>query len=334
YTAVFSESWASDQTKVVADISAKGHTLGEAVKENEVAATCTMDGSYDSVEYCTVCGTEISRETITVSATGHTIEIRNAKDATCTETGYTGDEECTVCGETVKIGEVIPAVGHIWGKGVVTKEPTSTASGTRTYTCTVCGKTRTVTIPEAGGTLKDGLVLDDDGVFRYYQNNAFAEDYIGVVPYDGGLFFIKNGLIDFDANELCLYEDVWYYVSQGQVQLQYTGLAIHDGAWFYVTDGILDTTVNGLIPYDGEQFLVAAGRLVLEYSGLWLNSVIIGGDNQWYFIGSGMVQNVSCVALYDGAWFVVENGILDTDYNGTIEYDGALFHVVNGQLYS
>ncbi|MCD8348040.1 MAG: hypothetical protein LUD16_08875 [Lachnospiraceae bacterium] len=142
----------------------------------------------------------------------------------------------------------------------------------------------------------------------------------------------KNGLIDFEANELCLYEDVWYYVSLGEVQLQYTGLAIHDGAWFYVTDGILDTTVNGLIPYDGEDFLAAAGRLVLEYSGLWLNSVTIGGDNQWYFIGSGMVQNVSCVALYDGAWFVVEKGILDSDYNGTIEYDGAVFTVVNGQL--
>lgn len=30
----------------------------------------------------------------------HTTEIRNAKDATCTEAGYTGDEVCTVCGET------------------------------------------------------------------------------------------------------------------------------------------------------------------------------------------------------------------------------------------
>ncbi|MCD8348041.1 MAG: hypothetical protein LUD16_08880, partial [Lachnospiraceae bacterium] len=42
------------------------------------------------------------------------------------------------------------------------------------------------------GTWKHGLVLDTDGVFRYYQNNAFAKDYVGVVPYDGGLFFIKK----------------------------------------------------------------------------------------------------------------------------------------------
>ncbi|MCD8398492.1 MAG: hypothetical protein LUD12_15170 [Lachnospiraceae bacterium] len=73
---------------------------------------------------------------------------------------------------------------------------------------------------------------------------------------------------------------------------------------------------------------------MLEYSGLWLNAVSIGGDNQWYFIGAGMVQRVSCVALYDGAWFVVRNGILDSDYNGIVEYGGAVFTVVNGQLYA
>ena len=48
-----------------------------------------------------------------------------AKAATCTEDGYTGDEVCTVCGETVKKGEVIPAAGHHYEDGK----------------CTVCGET-------------------------------------------------------------------------------------------------------------------------------------------------------------------------------------------------
>lgn len=39
-------------------------------------------------------------------------EVRDAKDATCTEPGYTGDTYCTVCNEKVKEGEVIPAKGH------------------------------------------------------------------------------------------------------------------------------------------------------------------------------------------------------------------------------
>ena len=45
----------------------------------------------------------------TVLATFHEVQLRNAKGATCTEAGYTGDEVCTVCGRTLKQGEEIPA---------------------------------------------------------------------------------------------------------------------------------------------------------------------------------------------------------------------------------
>ncbi len=47
------------------------HVGGEPVRENEVAADCENAGSYDSVVYCTECGEEISRETVTVPALGH-----------------------------------------------------------------------------------------------------------------------------------------------------------------------------------------------------------------------------------------------------------------------
>ena len=60
------------------------HTPGEAVRENVVAATCTEAGSYDSVVYCSDCGEEISRTTVTVEALGHDFV----------------DGECTRCDET------------------------------------------------------------------------------------------------------------------------------------------------------------------------------------------------------------------------------------------
>ena len=63
---------------------AKKDYKGEAVKENEVAATCTADGSYDTVVYCTVCSSESSRATTTVSALGHTEVVDAAKTPTCT----------------------------------------------------------------------------------------------------------------------------------------------------------------------------------------------------------------------------------------------------------
>lgn len=49
------------------------HDPAPAVKENVVEATATENGSYDEVVYCSVCGTEISRKTVTVTATGEVI---------------------------------------------------------------------------------------------------------------------------------------------------------------------------------------------------------------------------------------------------------------------
>lgn len=71
-------------------------------------ATCTVDGLEKRT--CS-CGAE---ETRSIPATGHSVEIRNAKEATCTESGYTGDKVCTVCTETVETGETIPALGHYY----------------------------------------------------------------------------------------------------------------------------------------------------------------------------------------------------------------------------
>lgn len=85
----------------------------------ETPATCTEDGSVTVI--CDDCDEVLSTETL--PATGHSTVVKNAKDATCTEPGYTGDKVCTVCGETVKTGEVIPAAGHSYKDGK----------------CTVCG---------------------------------------------------------------------------------------------------------------------------------------------------------------------------------------------------
>ena len=73
----------------------------------------------------------------------------NTVPATCGEAGRV-DTICSNCGEVVSTKE-IPATGaHTWDNGTVTTEPTETAPGVRTYTCTVCGQTRTETIPATG----------------------------------------------------------------------------------------------------------------------------------------------------------------------------------------
>ena len=106
-------------------------TVNAAVT-NEVttAATCETTGvrtytakvTFEDKEY-TDTKTEV------IPATSHDTELVGAKDATCTEDGYTGDEVCKVCGVTVKQGEVIPALGHDYKDGKCSRcgaeEPTT-----------------------------------------------------------------------------------------------------------------------------------------------------------------------------------------------------------------
>ena len=57
----------------------------------------------------------LSWQTSDCKHTGDT-EIKDAKDATCTENGYTGDTYCKDCGAKLSDGKVIPAAGHTGGK--------------------------------------------------------------------------------------------------------------------------------------------------------------------------------------------------------------------------
>ena len=128
------------------EIPALGHTAGEATVENEVAVTCTANGSYDTVVYCTVCEEEISRTTETVSALGHN-ESRSVVDQSLPGCTYGGWVQylytCQICGTTRTDVETMDATGHTAGEPYVAsqRESTCTIEGfIRTnVNCSVCG---------------------------------------------------------------------------------------------------------------------------------------------------------------------------------------------------
>ena len=138
YTANFTDSKFSTQTKAVMDILANGHTNGEAVFENEEAPTCTTVGSRDSVVYCSVCNKELYRETLVIPAKGHTEVTDAAKAPTCTETGLTEGKHCSVCNTVLVAQQNVEALGHTEVTDAA-KAPTCTETGlTEGKHCSVC----------------------------------------------------------------------------------------------------------------------------------------------------------------------------------------------------
>ena len=175
------------------ELDATNHAAGTEIR-NAKAATCNAAG-YTGDTWCKGCG-EVLTEGTTIKATGnhtggtatcdekaicsvcgnpygkldaknHTggTEVKNAKDATCGATGYTGDTCCKGCGEVLTKGTAIKATGeHTYGNWKEVKEATKTAKGEKQRTCSVCGHVDSKEIPVLSDTPATG---DDTNIFLW-----------------------------------------------------------------------------------------------------------------------------------------------------------------------
>ena len=109
------------------------HTFGDWVVVKE--PTGTKEGVKEQV--CSVCGAKKQEkiDSLNIVCTNH-----QGGTATCTERAI-----CEICKDPY--GDLLP---HTWDDGVVTKEPTATEDGIKTYTCSVCGTTKTEIIAKLG----------------------------------------------------------------------------------------------------------------------------------------------------------------------------------------
>ncbi len=206
------------------------HIFGDWTVTKE--ASCTEAGT--ETRTC-ACGETESREIPTL---GHKAELKNAKDATCAEPGYTGDEVCSVCGETVKAGSEIPALGHKWDDGKVTTAPTYETEGVKTFTCSVCGETRTESIPKL---VKPNRPFADVKKGDWFYDDVYACFDAGLLVGVSDTEFLPNGAMTRAMLATVLYR----MAGSPEVSYQDVFTDVADGEWY--SDAIVWASTAGVV---------------------------------------------------------------------------------------
>ena len=285
------------------DIELADHTEGEAVKENVADATCTTEGSYDSVIKCSVCGTELSRETVTVDKAAHNpgnTVVENNVAPTCTVDGsYDNVVYCTVCKaelsrETIKVDKA----AHNY-KPTIT-EPTCTAQGYTTYTCSACGDSYVGDYVDATDHNPNSAVVD----------NEISATYSTPASYDLVVCCTECG------NEMSRQTVVLNSAQIGEVSYRTLSDAITNASEF--------ATIKLLTNIDGQ--VTVAKVVTIDKSGYSASIVAASGYQATEEAGIVMVRkkyyfgHSAQIGLLE-PWFLKANCIVSLDKVDSINYD-------------
>ena len=162
--------------------------------------TCTTGGY--TTHACTVCG--YSYKDSDTLPTGHSYACLPQNDKThiniCLKCNITTTENCTIvddvctkCGASYSEDTPTPTPTphtHTWNSGVVTKPASCTTTGTKTYTCTGCGETKSVLLRAIGHSYSKKTVeptCTTDGYTEYTCtrcNASYRDDITAKLGHD------------------------------------------------------------------------------------------------------------------------------------------------------
>ena len=117
-----------------------------------------------------------------------------AKDATCTESGFTEGLYCNDCDSFISGHEEIPALGHSWGAWVETTKPTCTAAGVQTATCTRCSEKKTQSVAATGHSYSSVVTKPTETEQGYTTHTctvcgySYKDSYVDAL---GGTFYVS-----------------------------------------------------------------------------------------------------------------------------------------------
>ena len=333
------------------------HTAGKPVRENEVAATCAKEGSYDEVVYCTECEEELSRETKIIAKIAHTEEAVPGKPATCTETGLTEGTKCSVCGDVLKAQEEIPALGHkeevVKGKAATCTEKGLT-DGTKCSvcgdvlkaqeeismlphnyengSCTVCGA-KDPSVPDASADDLDpsvnGIVKCPDGVrWAMYKNGKVDTTCTTIAQNKYGWWRVENGYVNFDAQGIYQNKYGWWKTTNGKVTFKEFGLFENENGTWRVEGSKVNFLANGIYKgQDGNWYKTSWGKVTGDETGIFQNQF-----GWWYCKNSKVDFNYTGIASNQfGKWYI-KSGKVDFTKVGMVKADGKTVMVMFGKV--
>ena len=121
-----------------------------------------------------------------------------------------------------------------------------------------------------------------------------------------------------------------YYLVDRQFGVDFLNGIEQVGGEFYVfKDGIWQEDISEFTTYNGCLFRVTYGSIDKKANGL-VNDPVNTMD--WYYCNQGQVVDYTGLVEYDGAWFYVNKGLMDTTMKGYVSYDSGLFYVAAGRI--
>ncbi len=207
------------------------------------------------------------------------------------------------------------------------------------------------------------LTDDEAGVWYYMVNGERDYDYEGYVQYYGTYYYVANGrlanglyytngdyyyftdgLVNWNCDTIDYYEyydgTKWvgadYYCYGGKIAWGFTGLA-KDGYytdvlgnrydyWVAVVNGVVDYNYTGLINHYGTWYSVKNGYISYEE-----DLIYYGGA--YYYVNNGVIDwNCNTLVYYGGTWWHAEYGSVNFASNTLVNYGGAWYKTVNGQV--
>ena len=323
-------------------LGAKGHSAAESVKENEVNATCTEEGSYDSVVYCSVCEDELSRETVSVNALGHSYEVADGVCACACGQTLTGFHEDRLYRDGIlqKAYQLVEFEGNLY----FINDGNKIAKNIKLYLSEqfVEGKTFDGVRPVSVGLYQ----FDEDGKMVIPENkNGVIGDYLYIngvkqtryqlVEFEGDFYFVNDGdmvaknitlylgeqfvagsgleagLYDFDADGKLIIPEkkhgvVGDYLYVDNVMLKAYQLVNFEGDYYFINDG--DKIAKNIKLYLSEQFVegtgIAPGLYDFDAEGKMMLKNGVFGD---YLYINGAMQKAYQLVEFNGDYYFVND---------------------------